>query len=468
MTGYRIGNFSEIRKDFICTICKLVLRKPKQTFCGHRLCENCYLSKINNARSGFFGCYGKDCSESISSDNVFSDKSTERDILHLNVHCKNKTEGCTWTGIIKEYELHVTFCRFETIRCEILCCDDTMLRKDLTFHLMNDCQYREVNCEFCNPIMQAGELKKHLSKCLKYPCNCKNCNSMFVREQMLLHNDPIVGTCKEISGPCPFVAIGCSENSNLNSKNRQEHMKDNLVLHMNQVLAHNISQIEKRNDEKDKFKAFGQRIEKVEKDIFEQIDKNACCCTMLEDLKNSVQDLKREMISIKDNATVFNGQDILPKRCEEKSFNGVLVWKIHPFSEERLKAKRGSQTSFYSPAFYTDPYGYKMCLRVYLDGDGMGKGTHISLFFVVMRGEYDALLRWPFRYKVTLFLLDQTNRQHIIEAFKSDINSNSFQRPKRNMNIASGCPLFFPLKDLNEHKYVVDDTIFFKAVVESY
>jgi len=30
----------------------------------------------------------------------------------------------------------------------------------------------------------------------------------------------------------------------------------------------------------------------------------------------------------------------------------------------------------------------------------MGKGTHVSLFFVVMKGDYDALLPWPFRHKV--------------------------------------------------------------------
>jgi len=41
-----------------------------------------------------------------------------------------------------------------------------------------------------------------------------------------------------------------------------------------------------------------------------------------------------------------------------------------------------------------------MCARLYLNGDGMGKGTHVSLFFVIMRGAYDALLKWPFRQKV--------------------------------------------------------------------
>lgn len=51
-------------------------------------------------------------------------------------------------------------------------------------------------------------------------------------------------------------------------------------------------------------------------------------------------------------------------------------------------------------AFYTSRYGYKMCLRIYLNGDGTGRGTHLSLFFVVMKGPHDALLRWPFNQKV--------------------------------------------------------------------
>lgn len=51
-------------------------------------------------------------------------------------------------------------------------------------------------------------------------------------------------------------------------------------------------------------------------------------------------------------------------------------------------------------AFYTARYGFKVCMRLYLNGDGVGKGTHISLFFVIMKGEYDPILSWPFRHKV--------------------------------------------------------------------
>uniref|UniRef100_H2YBM5 MATH domain-containing protein n=1 Tax=Ciona savignyi TaxID=51511 RepID=H2YBM5_CIOSA len=126
---------------------------------------------------------------------------------------------------------------------------------------------------------------------------------------------------------------------------------------------------------------------------------------------------------------------------ETTSYNGSFVWKIRDFSRRKREAVSGRTLSLYSQPFYTSRYGYKICARVYLNGDGMGfrrrvrsnlaiahvimtatlpihrhitsidyffhsgKGTHMSLFFVVMKGEYDALLPWPFRQKVTLMLL---------------------------------------------------------------
>ena len=67
----------------------------------------------------------------------------------------------------------------------------------------------------------------------------------------------------------------------------------------------------------------------------------------------------------------------------------------------------------------------------------MERGSYISLFFVVMRGEYDAKFRWPFRQKVIFMLLDQDNVENVIDAFRPDPNSSSFQRARRESNIAS-------------------------------
>ncbi|CAF3059503.1 unnamed protein product [Rotaria sp. Silwood2] len=109
-----------------------------------------------------------------------------------------------------------------------------------------------------------------------------------------------------------------------------------------------------------------------------------------------------------------------------------------------------------------------MRLRLYLDGDGNAKRTHMSLFFVLMRGEYDAILHFPFSFKITFALLDQTShQQHIIGSFRPDGKSSSFQRPRSDMNIASGIPKFVPLTIIQQdnNPYVVDDTMFIKVII---
>ncbi len=110
-----------------------------------------------------------------------------------------------------------------------------------------------------------------------------------------------------------------------------------------------------------------------------------------------------------------------------------------------------------------------MCLRLYLHGDGNARRTHMSLFFVLMRSEYDPILKFPFNYKVTFCLYDETPAQrHIIDSFRPDINSTSFQRPRSEMNIASGIPKFFPLAMIQkeENPYVRDDTMFIKVMID--
>ena len=148
------------------------------------------------------------------------------------------------------------------------------------------------------------------------------------------------------------------------------------------------------------------------------------------------------------------------------SYNGTLLWTIDSYQRKRQDAINGVKTALYSPPFYSAQYGYKMCAKIYMNGDGFGKGSHLSLFFVVMRGNYDALQTWPFQKKITMMLLDQGNGDHMIDAFNSDPQSSSFQRPKSDMNIASGSPLFMPLDSLNNRQYIKDDVMFIKIIVD--
>ena len=150
------------------------------------------------------------------------------------------------------------------------------------------------------------------------------------------------------------------------------------------------------------------------------------------------------------------------------TYNGILMWKIDDFERRRREVVDGITMLLSSSPFYTSSHGYKMRARIYLNGDGLGKTTHFSIFFVIMRGPYDALLPWPFRQKVTLTLLNQTGKNHVTDHFRPDPHSSSFQRPdRRELNIGSGFPMFVRIDHLLNGGFVKDNAAFIRIVVDT-
>jgi hypothetical protein len=113
-----------------------------------------------------------------------------------------------------------------------------------------------------------------------------------------------------------------------------------------------------------------------------------------------------------------------------------------------------------------------MCLRLYLNGDSDVRKKHLSLFFVIMRGNYDAILTWPFPYKVSFRLIDQLssndNQRHIVDSFWPDIRSHCFRRPVYNMNDAYGNKQFVSVVQFkqNQSRFICDDTMFIEVKLD--
>lgn len=186
----------------------------------------------------------------------------------------------------------------------------------------------------------------------------------------------------------------------------------------------------------------------------------------LESLKSASEVLKTLEPTVKELEENYKELDLLVHTMQVSTYDGTFIWKI-PEVERRIDdAKSGKTVSLYSAPFYTSRHGYKMCLRLYMDGDGSGKGTHLSFFLTLMKGEYDALLSWPFRQTISLVLMDQDRKKNIVQSFRPDPDSSSFQRPVNDMSVASGCPKFAPLSVLKDPSYVKNDTMFLQCRVD--
>ena len=96
----------------------------------------------------------------------------------------------------------------------------------------------------------------------------------------------------------------------------------------------------------------------------------------LEAAKETINRLQRQFESMSHslalrNVTLSDLEEYVTQQ-EVSSQDGVLLWKISDFARRRRDAQSGGQVSFYSPCFFTSRYGYKMCGRIYLNGDGIG------------------------------------------------------------------------------------------------
>lgn len=92
-----------------------------------------------------------------------------------------------------------------------------------------------------------------------------------------------------------------------------------------------------------------------------------------------------------------------------------ITFKLTGFQD-----KRKDKQPFAFPPFYTHPRGYHMAFVVYANGNGSAKGTHISVFVQLQKGNYDDELKWPFVGEVTFTLLNQLkdeNHYSRIESF---------------------------------------------------
>ncbi|CAF4893778.1 unnamed protein product [Rotaria sp. Silwood1] len=182
-----------------------------------------------------------------------------------------------------------------------------------------------------------------------------------------------------------------------------------------------------------------------------------------------------ENISYQQNSTGAN-QDLilgnlssLDSDASITSLNGTCIWEVSNISDMKDNAVFDELRSIYSSWFYLFPYGYKISVMLFLNGDTKSRGTYMSLYFVLMRGSYDNDLRWPFQFKVTFTLLDHLSPNNNQTNFLwPDTKSIAFQRPSSEMNIPYGISKFVPLNvfEHNENHYVKNDRMFIKIEVD--
>ena len=125
---------------------------------------------------------------------------------------------------------------------------------------------------------------------------------------------------------------------------------------------------------------------------------------------------------------------------------------------------------WHSTPFYSGRQGYKMRLKVYANGFGSGKGTHVSVYVQIIPGEYDDTLTWPYTGTVIFEIInwkEDSNHVKIIVDFskESAIADGCGKKPTgEKSNIGRGHREALPHDELydSENQYIHNDTLYIK------
>ena len=157
---------------------------------------------------------------------------------------------------------------------------------------------------------------------------------------------------------------------------------------------------------------------------------------------------------------------------DDKRKSPSFIWKIIGMYKILREARRSPDVE--SEPFFSGTNGYKLKVLMEPSGDlsRSGKNGYVSLYLVIMRGKYDAILPWPFRRTVTFRLIDQQEnpdyREDVVKELDlSDEDSDALLRPRTEENSGYGFPKFICHDKIRRRRYIVNDTAFLEVQVSA-
>ena len=338
-----------------CPICKLILREPHQTNCCQTsFCRVC----IERVEANNNPC--PNCKKRVF--NKLHNIELQRALNGLQVVCTNSSQGCRWVGLLGELEGHLNLnpepakqpegCYFASISC--IYCFELIQRFNVQVHQVEECGQRPHRCELCNFESTFTDITTN-HDCDERPTLCHQCREVFLRKDFQSHVD---NDCPMTPIECEFKSVGCKVA--LPRKDMPAHLSDRVIAHVSLQMASQMK-LEKEN-------------EKLKEKVNEQ--------------EKEVARLTKEVEGLQTLLVTF------------QSMIQPVQLTLGQYSRQKRK-----DSDWVSTPFYSHPQGYKMCLRIHANGFLGGKGTHVSVYVHLMKGEFDEHLAWPFRGSIIIQLL---------------------------------------------------------------
>ena len=397
-----------------CSICLLLLRAPHLvSCCGAHFCGVCISKVLSRPRPACPLCQAAGFKTML---NV----GLEREIRQLMVYCPRRSAGCQWAGRVSALEPHSE----------------------------DDCEYVQVGCRWnCGARVTRRDLQEHeATTCLSRPwyvgIEDKNVRRLADRvESLSAENASLRQSLAEVVAKVSTLESEreCLRRDLDEMRTQREHISEvkSAVTELKQgsgLLRAEVEQLKSHQREMAELQHRMTELHTFVKSLDQRLSSRLeSVSTRLNDVSQRGEDSASRLDSLQRELGVFDGKQetvdsdsgeqasINPSPTEGVSsaspvpnaFQAIVCTSessyLTPFVfvVDQCKRRRRSNADYYSLPFLSHEEGYRLCVRVLLNGMGSGRGTHVSVYVYLMRGKNDGGLVWPFRGNIQIHLLNQ-------------------------------------------------------------
>ena len=427
--------------DCKCPICFELLKDAYQTTCcGNHICSNC-TERLKCTPNVKCPQCRHDNFETIK-DIFFS-----RQLINLEVRCCYHKEGCIWTGELHRLEQHVT----------------------------TNCNKGVIKCKHCNTqCVDKAAVTEHLPICGEIPIDCPNkCSSSQYKRKDIQHHLETECPLRVIThskGSIPYAANKIAQTVPLSFTmtnymhylesrdpwfsppfyTHKQGYKIHLRVDANLYKQGNVSVVAfTTKGEYDHLLEWPLRAG-VEMGLFNWRDnKSSYMKTLYLSGDYFCSQMATEKLAewgtgiinfIPNDELSYNSDkntEYLQHNCLSFQVKRVIIlpnivpdlpsWAVGnclcQFTITSFTQVKRINASFHGPPFYTNLRGYKLIVFVStFNGFNTTKDTYMSLHAILMKGEYDDTLAWPFTGDVVVEILnwkeDKNHQEHTLSFHK--------------------------------------------------
>ena len=374
----------------------------------------------------------------------------------LQVKCNNHDHGCEWTGELGNLATHLRSCDYHLICCPNQCDNNGQItkvtKKDLDDHLTNDCPRRQYLCPHHQERGEYQEIVRKVHKCRNRSCKYKGPCRELQSHLDECDNEPV---------PCKYTKYGCTKTPlRRDLKRHEEKDKHDVPIHLVEQL---------KTDLENKIQALEDSLPAL---CVNGID--AACADEQGAIRTVIETKIAELrADLERQITEIPTQQLPPAPTSTAQPAATLAYSPHTCKITRYRTLQTNNEHFSSLPFYTYQRGYKVCIKMYANGNGAGEGTHVSLLAYLMKGDNDDSLSWPFTGTFTVELLNQlADKKHHSKNFRFDCDTATDEAEDEEQVEMGGIEQFLShskVEQLSSRwrrcQYLQDDSLIFRVSI---